>query len=181
MDKDIKIINKGKFQRLKLGESYYDNKFRMAFDVPQKLVMDYYLNDFPIGIAIKPYKMEIGSEFRYEKMPIEITNLGNGNAKLDIVACRSVIEFYPIGMGDFQLIKAELILIMKPGSSEITICEIDGSVAHLHYTIEVPTGTIKELMAAGMEFDKMVTEKVYDSMKSVENDIRKNLGLTLIK
>lgn len=38
-------------------------------------------------------------------------------------------------------------------------------MAHLDYTIELPSDTITNLIAAGIDYDRMVTEKVYNSMK----------------
>jgi hypothetical protein len=88
---------------------------------------------------------------------------------------------YPVGMGEFQLIKAELILTMNSVNPEISICKNDEKTAHLHYTIELPCDTIKNLIAAGMDFDKGITQRVFDSMKNVENNIRKGLDLSLIQ
>jgi hypothetical protein len=172
--------NKHGFQTLQINNEKFDSSPDSIFDIPQKLIGEINITDFPVGLFIKPYKMILADEYRYGKMPIIIENIGNGMASLDIEACRSINDLYPVGMGDFQLIKAELILTMGSGNPEITICNNDESVAHLHYTIELPADTITNIIEAGIDFDRKVTEKVYDSMKTVDNDIRKKLGLTLI-
>jgi hypothetical protein len=180
-NKMVLITNKHGFQTLQIDDEKFDSTPDLIFDLPQKLIGEINIKEFPIGITIRPYVREDSSEYFYNRFPIIIKNIGNGMISLEIEACReNKFAEYPIGIGCFQLIKVEYILTQKAVNPGITNFDNDGSFVHLHYSIELPVDTVDNLIEAGMKFDEDVTVRILDLMKKSENDIRQNLGLTLL-
>lgn len=174
--------NKHGFQTLQIDNEKFDSTPDSIFDIPQKLIGNINIKDFPEGITIRPYERQDSNKYFYKKFPIKIENIGNGQASVEIEACRETkFAEYPIGIGCFQLLKAEYILRQKTGNPCITIYNIDENAVHLHYIIELPAGTVNNLIESGIKYDENVTVPILNSMKKAENDIRQNLGLTLLK
>ena len=169
-------------QTLQINAKRFNAPIGMPFDIPQKLIEKINISEFPVGIILKPYLKEALNNYCYNSMPIMIENLGNGNAKLEIEACKNIEEpLFPISIGHFQLIKMEYIMNQYSYKPDISIFNIDSTVVHLHFTIEVPSNSIKKLILAGMDFDKTVTVPILNEMKSIVNSMRTQLGLSLLK
>jgi len=174
--------NKKGFQTLQINNETFDSTPELVFNLSIKRVGKININDFPMGINIKPYEGQDSNGYYYKKMPIIIKNIGHGMVSLEIEACRQKRgSEWIIGLETFQLLKLELISLQKSVNPGVTIFESDDLAAHLHYTIEVPADTIENLIESGAKFDKDVTVKLLNSLKKVENDIRQNLGLSLLQ
>lgn len=175
--------NQHGIQTLLVNTVSFDTPVDLPFDLPQKSIGKIHINEFPIGVILKPYIDEVSDAYYYTfNMPIQIQNLGNGIAKLEIEACRTIQDpLFPISIGHFQLIKMDYILLQKANNPEIVIFDIDESAVHLHYTIDIPSSTITKLLIAGREFDKEITVPILQAMKNLANDMRKKLGLSLLK
>ena len=157
------------FSRLQINNMKFESESDLVFDLPQILVSKIHSDNFPVGVAIRPFQNEVSKVHYFKPMPIIIENIGNGLVRVDIEACKVKENWnFPIDIECFQLLKAEAILTRKEVNPKIDIFNTDDAAVHLHYIIDLPSDTIKRILEASIKFDKDVTVKAFESASECE-------------